>query len=134
MLPGIAGWNTFPVRSSSAEDVAILLGYAQRVIVVPGYGLAVAQAQHTMAELAAAADGTPEDDVFVIGGGSVYAALLSRCRRAYITRVEAVDAEADTFFPNLDKLPGWEIEQTSEPITENGVTYRFVDYRNQNVR
>jgi len=43
-----------PVRSSSAEDVAILLGYAQRVIVVPGYGLAVAQAQHTMAELAQA--------------------------------------------------------------------------------
>jgi len=40
-----------PVRSSSAEDVAILLGYAQRVIIVPGYGLAVAQAQHTMAEL-----------------------------------------------------------------------------------
>lgn len=43
-----------PVRSSSAEDVAILLGYAQKVIVVPGYGLAVAQAQHTMAELATA--------------------------------------------------------------------------------
>jgi NAD(P) transhydrogenase subunit beta len=41
-----------PVKSSSAEDVAILLAYAQRVIVVPGYGLAVAQAQHTMAELA----------------------------------------------------------------------------------
>jgi len=41
-----------PVRSSSAEDVAIVLGYAQKVIVVPGYGLAVAQAQHTMAELA----------------------------------------------------------------------------------
>ena len=41
-----------PVRTSSAEDVAILLGYAQKVIVIPGYGLAVAQAQHTMAELA----------------------------------------------------------------------------------
>lgn len=41
-----------PVRSSSADDVAILLGYASRVVVVPGYGLAVAQAQHTMAELA----------------------------------------------------------------------------------
>ena len=41
-----------PVRSSSAQDVAILLGYAQTVVVVPGYGLAVAQAQHTMAELA----------------------------------------------------------------------------------
>jgi NAD(P) transhydrogenase subunit beta len=40
-----------PVRSSSAEDVAVLLGYAQKVIIVPGYGLAVAQGQHTVAEL-----------------------------------------------------------------------------------
>ena len=40
-----------PVRSAGPEDVAILLGYANRVIVVPGYGLAVAQAQHTLREL-----------------------------------------------------------------------------------
>jgi len=42
-----------PVRSSSPEDVAILLNYAHKVIIVPGYGLAVAQAQHTLRELAA---------------------------------------------------------------------------------
>ncbi|HVI20061.1 MAG TPA: NAD(P)(+) transhydrogenase (Re/Si-specific) subunit beta, partial [Gaiellales bacterium] len=41
-----------PVRSSSAEDVAILLAYARKVVIVPGYGLAVAQAQHTIHELA----------------------------------------------------------------------------------
>jgi NAD(P) transhydrogenase subunit beta len=41
-----------PVRSASPEDVAILLGYANSVVVVPGYGLAVAQAQHTIRELA----------------------------------------------------------------------------------
>jgi NAD(P) transhydrogenase subunit beta len=41
-----------PVRSSTPEDVAVQLGYAQRVIIVPGYGLAVAQGQHTIAELA----------------------------------------------------------------------------------
>ncbi len=41
-----------PVKSAPAEDIAVLLGYAQRVIVVPGYGLAVAQAQHTLRELA----------------------------------------------------------------------------------
>ncbi|HEY6797208.1 MAG TPA: NAD(P)(+) transhydrogenase (Re/Si-specific) subunit beta [Kineosporiaceae bacterium] len=41
-----------PVKSVSPEDVAILLGYARKVIVVPGYGLAVAQAQHTIRELA----------------------------------------------------------------------------------
>jgi len=40
-----------PVRSAQPEDVAILLGYAHRVIIVPGYGLAVAQAQHTLREL-----------------------------------------------------------------------------------
>jgi H+-translocating NAD(P) transhydrogenase subunit beta len=40
-----------PVKSSGAADVAILLAYAQRVIIVPGYGLAVAQAQHTLRQL-----------------------------------------------------------------------------------
>ena len=40
-----------PVRSAGPEDVAILLAYANRVIVVPGYGLAVAQAQHSLREL-----------------------------------------------------------------------------------
>src|SRR5690606_12253254 len=41
-----------PVRSGQPEDIAILLGYAGRVIIVPGYGLAVAQAQHAVRELA----------------------------------------------------------------------------------
>lgn len=46
-----AGTSDRPVRSSSPDDVAIMLGYAQKVIIVPGYGLAVAQAQHTIREL-----------------------------------------------------------------------------------
>jgi len=49
---GAEGDANRPVRSASAEDVAILLSYASKVIMVPGYGLAVAQAQHTMRELA----------------------------------------------------------------------------------
>ena len=40
------------VKSVSAEDAAIQLGYATKVIVVPGYGMAVAQAQHVVRELA----------------------------------------------------------------------------------
>jgi NAD(P) transhydrogenase subunit beta len=40
------------VRSASAEDLGTLLAYSQRVIIVPGYGLAVAQAQHAARELA----------------------------------------------------------------------------------
>jgi H+-translocating NAD(P) transhydrogenase subunit beta len=40
-----------PVKSAGPADVAILLAYAQRVIIVPGYGLAVAQAQHNLRQL-----------------------------------------------------------------------------------
>jgi H+-translocating NAD(P) transhydrogenase subunit beta len=40
-----------PVKAAGPADVAILLAYAQRVIIVPGYGLAVAQAQHTLRQL-----------------------------------------------------------------------------------
>ena len=40
-----------PVKSASPEDVAIMLGYARKVIIVPGYGLAVAQALNTIREL-----------------------------------------------------------------------------------
>jgi NAD(P) transhydrogenase subunit beta len=40
------------VRSAGAEDVAVMLAYAQRVIIVPGYGMAVAQAQHDVRKLA----------------------------------------------------------------------------------
>jgi NAD(P) transhydrogenase subunit beta len=47
-----AGLDGAPVRSASAEDVAIMLAYARRVVVVPGYGLAVAQAQHDVRALA----------------------------------------------------------------------------------
>ena len=55
-----------PVRSSSAEDVAVLLNYAQRVVIVPGYGLAVAQGQHTIAELATTLEARGVEVVFAI--------------------------------------------------------------------
>jgi NAD(P) transhydrogenase subunit beta len=54
-LPSVAGdVDRGPVRSTSAQDVAIQLSYARQVVVVPGYGMAVAQAQHAVRELALA--------------------------------------------------------------------------------
>jgi NAD(P) transhydrogenase subunit beta len=47
-----AGTADGQVRSTTAEDVAVMLAYARRVVIVPGYGLAVAQAQHNVRELA----------------------------------------------------------------------------------
>jgi NAD(P) transhydrogenase subunit beta len=55
-----------PVRTSNPEDVAVLLNYAQRVVIVPGYGLAVAQGQHTIAELATTLEARGVEVVFAI--------------------------------------------------------------------
>jgi len=55
---GVAGSSTATaqgektVRSIDAEEGAMMLGYARSVVVVPGYGMAVAQAQHSVRELA----------------------------------------------------------------------------------
>lgn len=70
------------------------------------------------------------EQLWVIGGGSVYTALLSRCKRVYLTQVDAAAEETDTYFPNLDKLPSWQVEDTSEDHEENGLTYRFITYVN----
>lgn len=79
----------------------------------------------------ALAGGAEAGGVWVIGGGSVYAALLPQCRRVYLTQVDAQVDDADTFFPNLNKLPGWEIEHSGEAQTENGLSFCFIDYVNK---
>lgn len=70
------------------------------------------------------------EHLWVIGGGSVYTALLNRCKRVYLTRVDAAAEETDTYFPNLDKLPNWQVEETSESFEENGLSYCFITYVN----
>lgn len=84
-------------------------------------------------EALALAAGTPEDRLWVIGGGSIYRALLPRCKRVYLTKVDAAADGADTFFPNLDQLDGWALEAAGDSIMENGVAYRFLDYVNRNL-
>jgi NAD(P) transhydrogenase subunit beta len=49
---GEEGDASRPVRAGTPEDVGVLLAYARKVVIIPGYGLAVAQAQHTVRELA----------------------------------------------------------------------------------
>jgi len=49
---GTAGVEGRSVRTSTPEDIGVLMAYARKVVIVPGYGLAVAQAQHVAKELA----------------------------------------------------------------------------------
>ncbi len=75
----------------------------------------------------------PEEDVFVIGGASVYRALLPYCTEVLVTKVDA-DGGADVFVPNLDEDPSFALIKESAPIEDNGYTIRFCTYRNLNVQ
>ena len=70
------------------------------------------------------------EDAFVIGGGSVYRALLPRCSVAYITKIDAA-WPADTWLPDLDALPEWRVAEEGEELEENGVRFRYVTYRRE---
>ena len=66
--------------------------------------------------------------VFVIGGGSIYRQMLPLCDRAYITKVHTTPA-SDTFFPDLDRDPGWTLAGTLMRGEENGIAYEMCLYR-----
>ena len=70
---------------------------------------------------------TAEDDAFVIGGQQVYEQLLPYCARVYVTQVLS-DPEADAFFPDLDKLPERKVASAGEMLTENGLSFQYVEY------
>ena len=83
-----------------------------------------AEVAHTAEEAIALAR---SDRCLVIGGASVYRALLPYCTRIYATKIDACPP-SDSFFPDLDLSPEWEIERESDVMEENGVRFRFVDY------
>ena len=65
--------------------------------------------------------------VFVIGGGSVYRQLLPHCHTAYITKVHA-PVESDTFIPNLDQDPQWQLSEILQTGKEDGISYEICRY------
>ena len=68
----------------------------------------------------------PGDSV-VIGGGSIYRAFLPHCDTAWITKIDG-EFPADCHFPDLDLDPEWRVAEESEPLEENGISYRYVTY------
>ena len=67
------------------------------------------------------------DDVFLIGGAQLYNRFYRMCDRLYVTKMDA-DLDADTFIVNFDDDPDYAVVSESEPVTENGITFRFVVY------
>ena len=68
------------------------------------------------------------DKAMVIGGGSVYRQLLPYCTRAYVTLVGTCP-KSDTFFPNLEESPDWQLTQVLQEGQENGISYQMCLYQ-----
>jgi len=66
--------------------------------------------------------------MFVIGGESIYKELLPYCDTIYVTKVDYAFENVDTYFPNLENVPEWEIESVSEIKEYNNLKYKFCTY------
>ena len=91
----------------------------------PDFGPEGAEVFQSLPAVLAAA---PEDS-FVIGGASVYTALLDRCDTAYVTKIKTAFPEADCWFPNLDRLPEWKILEEGPELEEKGVRFCYLTYQ-----
>ena len=91
----------------------------------PGFAPKEAEVFRDLDSLLAAA---PED-AFVVGGASVYAALLDKCDTAYVTKISGRFPVADCFFPDLDALSEWRVVEEGPELEEEGVRFRYVTYQ-----
>lgn len=69
----------------------------------------------------------PEEEVYIIGGGSVYRQMLPYCDEVKVTKIDKV-FESDCYFPDLDKDPEWEQVESSEEQTYFDLEYYFQRY------
>lgn len=84
---------------------------------------------HTPEELLKEVKKYNSEDVFVIGGEQIYRMLIPFCKRAYITNVHC-EAESDSFMPDFSRLINWELEERSPELSDNGYTFTFDLYKN----
>lgn len=118
----IAGRRTiadFPGQKPLPGRVNVVLTRTKQEI--PGF--TVATSPEEAMELAKSVE-----RAMVIGGGSIYRQMLPMCDTAYITKVHCTP-ESDTFFPNLDADPEWELESVLQSGEEDGIAYEMCVYK-----
>ena len=70
------------------------------------------------------------DDIYVIGGESIYRMLLPECDTVLVTRIDRA-FQADTFFPNLDEMDEWVMTEEGEEQTCFDLEFRFTKYEHK---
>lgn len=93
----------------------------------PQYKVKDAVVVHSKEELDAELKKYPTEDVYIIGGESVYRMMLPECDAVHVTKIDH-DYEADSYFPDLDQDDAWEITAESEEQTYFDLPYYFIKY------
>ena len=86
---------------------------------------------HSVDELLEELKKYDEEDIYVIGGESIYRQLLPFTDVAYVTKIDRT-CQADAHIPNLDEDPDFELAEQSDEMTYFDMTYRFLTYRRKN--
>lgn len=97
----------------------------------PDYTVKDAVVVHSKEELFRELEQYDSDDIFVIGGESVYRMLYEYCDVAHVTKIH-YSYQADKYFPNLDKHDDWELTGDSDEHTYFDLEYYFHKYENRN--
>ena len=82
---------------------------------------------HSIEEALKEVEKYPAQDVYCIGGDSIYRQMLPYCDVAHVTKIDFA-YEADAYFPDLDEDPDWEVTAESEEQTYFDLEYTFVKY------
>ena len=93
----------------------------------PDYQVKGAIVVHSLQELLEEIKKYPKDQVYCIGGDSVYKMLLPYCDTAQVTKIDFA-YEADRYFPNLDEMPQWQVAAESEEQTYFDLEFYFLRY------
>ncbi len=113
--------ETFPMRQPLDKRTNIILSTNQSLS-VDG-----ATVVHSIDELLEEIAQYKPDDVYCIGGASVYRQLLPYCSTVHVTKVDYA-YQADAYFPDLDKDPEWEVTAEGDEQTYFDIAYTFVRY------
>ena len=93
----------------------------------PSYKVKDAVVVHSVEELLKELEKYNTEDIYIIGGESIYRQMLPYCDVAHVTKIDYAYT-ADAYFPDLDQLPEWEITADSEEQTYFDIAYHFVKY------
>ena len=93
----------------------------------PDYRVKDAVIVHSKEELLKTLEQYDTEDIYIIGGESIYRMMLPYCDTVLVTKIDRA-FQADTFFPDLDKLEEWEMTEEGEEQTCFDLEFRFTKY------